>query len=83
MADEQSGIEVTKTTTVSTPEPKGGTIDRILYLLFGGMVLFAVLLIFVNYQFKEDGQSFQVFAGLLTGFSGAFFAKIKGGGDSK
>lgn len=71
-------IEVTKTTTVSSGT-QSHCIDRILYLLFAGMLVFAVMLVLVEKFFASDGQIFQVVAGLLTGFSGAFFAKIKGG----
>lgn len=51
-------------------------IDPVLYLLFAGMVLFAGILIAVEHFFMQDGQMFQVMAGLLTGFSGAFFGRI-------
>lgn len=52
-------------------------IDPVLWLLFLGMVLAAGTLIFVEHFFKDDGQVFQVFAGLLASFSGAFFLRVK------
>ena len=51
-------------------------VDKILYLLFAGIVIFSVLLIFVEKFFMSDGQMFQVMAGVLTAFSGAFFGRI-------
>lgn len=51
-------------------------IDPVLYLLFIGMVFFAIILIFCEHYFMSDGQMFQVMAGLLTGFGGAFFGRI-------
>ena len=51
-------------------------VDKILYLLFAGIVIFSILLIFVEKFFMSDGQMFQVMAGVLTAFSGAFFGRI-------
>ena len=52
-------------------------VDPVLYLLFIGMVFFTAVLIGVEYFFKDDGQVFQVVAGILTGFAGSFFTKLK------
>lgn len=52
-------------------------IDRVLYLLFAGMLFFTAVLIGVEYFFKDDAQVFQVIAGILTGFTGAFFGRLK------
>ena len=54
-------------------------IEPIMYMLFGGMVFFTAILIGIEVWFKDDGQVFQVVAGLLTGFSGAFFGRLKTG----
>ena len=54
-----------------------GDIEGTLMLLFGGMVWFTIVLIFVEYRFNNDAQVFQVVAGLVTGFAGAFFAMVK------
>lgn len=51
-------------------------VDPILYLLFVGIVTFSILLIAVEHYFMSDGQMFQVMAGVLTGFTGAFFGRI-------
>ncbi len=53
------------------------SVEPILYLLASLMLLFTVTLIGVEYFFRTDAQVFQVVAGLLTGCSGAFFARIK------
>lgn len=52
-------------------------VDPILWMLFAGMFMFAGVLIFIEYAFKDDGQLFQVFSGMLTAFSGAFFMRVK------
>lgn len=59
-----------------TPPEK---IDPVLYLLFSGMIFFTLILIGVEYFFMADGQMFQVVAGVLTGFTGAFFGRMKPG----
>jgi hypothetical protein len=41
------------------------------------MVFFCGVLIFCEHFFPMDGQIFQVIAGLLSGFSGAFFMRVK------
>lgn len=52
------------------------SVEPILYLLFLGIVIFAVMLFAADFVFKDDGQVFQVIAGLLTAFSGAFFMRV-------
>lgn len=47
-------------------------LDPILKLLLGGIVFFLAVLLYIQKWFPNDGQTFQVVAGLLTGFSGAF-----------
>jgi hypothetical protein len=51
-------------------------VDRILYLLFSGIVIFSIILILCEHYFMSDGQMFQVIASVLTGFTGAFFGRI-------
>lgn len=51
--------------------------DPIVWMLFGGTIFFTFVLIGVAYFFKTDGQTFQVVAGLLTGFAGALLTRIK------
>lgn len=58
-------------------------VEPIVYLLFIGMALFAVALVLVKLLFPQDGQMFQVFAGLLSGFSGAFFMRIRSGSQAE
>ncbi len=60
----------------SAPEPAHEKIEPILKLLFIGMVVFLGALFACEILFKDDGQIFQVVAGLLAGFSGAFFGRI-------
>jgi hypothetical protein len=57
------------------PEP----VDPVLYLLFAGMIFFTMILIGVEHFFMQDAQVFQVIAGVLTGFTGAFFGRMKPG----
>ena len=52
-------------------------VDYVLFLLFAGMLMFAGLLFVCDVWFKDDAQLFQVIAGLLTGFSGSFFTRLK------
>lgn len=78
MADEQSGIEVTKTTTVSTgPSPQMQGVERILYLLLGGIAFFSLVLIVVEVFFRTESDVFQVFANVLSAFVGAFLLRVK------
>ncbi len=52
-------------------------IDSILYLL-AAMVIFFTVLLFISAKFMEnDSQTFQVVASLVTGFAGAFLARVK------
>jgi hypothetical protein len=53
------------------------SLDPVLLLLFGGMCLFTFVLLAVTKFFSEDGQIFQVISGLVMGFAGAFFGRIK------
>ena len=57
-------------------KPQGEKIDRVLFLLFAGMVFYTVVLIFCEHYFMQDGQMFQVIAGVLAGFGGCFFGRI-------
>lgn len=52
-------------------------IDPLDKLLLFGIVFFAGILIYIARWAPQDGQTFQVISGLLTGFSGAFFARLK------
>lgn len=56
---------------------KRDKLEPVVILLFTGMIFFSGVLIFCEYQFPMDGQVFQVFSGLLTGFAGAFFMRTK------
>ena len=57
-------------------------IDAIDKLLFLGILIFTALLMIEAKFYATDGQTFQVISGLLTGFSGAFLARIKPKQDS-
>jgi hypothetical protein len=52
-------------------------VEPVVVLLFLGMVFFTFMLFASEKWFPSDGQMFQVVAGLLSGFSGAFFMRIK------
>jgi hypothetical protein len=52
-------------------------IEPVVLLLFTGMLVFTVVVMACEKFYPMDGQLFQVFAGLLTGFSGAFFMRVK------
>ena len=52
-------------------------LDPVLILLFMGIMVFTVILLFCEYFFKTDGQIFQVISGIVTGFAGAFFGRMK------
>lgn len=52
-------------------------LDRVLILLFIGIVFFTGVLFAAELWFKDDSQLFQVVAGVLTGFTGAFFGRMK------
>ena len=58
-------------------KPMQDKIEPVVLLLFLGMIIFAGVLLGCEHFFPMDGQLFQVFAGLLTGFSGAFFMRVK------
>ena len=60
-------------------KPKGH-MEPIDMLLFIGMMVFSVIIFVCNVMFPMDGQIFQVYSGVLGGFTGAFFARLK---DSK
>lgn len=51
--------------------------DRTLLLLFVGIILFTMILFASEIWFMSDSQMFQVIAGVLTAFTGAFFGRIK------
>lgn len=52
-------------------------VDPVLWLLFLGMLVFTAILLYVEKFYPNDGQIFQVISGLVTGFAGAFFARMK------
>lgn len=52
-------------------------IEPILILLLGGVVFFTLLMIGTNFFFPNDGQVFTTISNLISGFSGAFFMRVK------
>ncbi len=52
-------------------------LEPIVLLLFVGMLFWTGMLFICQKFYPDDGQIFQVISGLLTGFSGAFFMRIK------
>ena len=57
-----------------------GHLEPMDLLLFIGMMVFSIIIFVCNVLFPMDGQIFQVYSGVLGGFTGAFFARLK---DSK
>ncbi len=62
-----------------TPEPEKTkqSVDSVDQLLLGGIVFFVLLMILVSVWEPNDGQTFQVLTGLVTGFTAAFLARLK------
>ncbi len=58
-------------------KPSEARIEPIMYLLFAGMLIFTGILLWIAQARPNDGQTFQVIAGLLTAFSGSFFTRLK------
>ena len=52
-------------------------LDAVDKLLFCGIIFFTFMLIAISKWSPNDGQTFQVVSGLLTGFGAAFFARMK------
>lgn len=63
------------------PEPNPPTqrerIEPVVWLLFGGTVLFAAMLVVVSKWSPDDGQTFTVLSGLTTGFASALMIRVK------
>jgi hypothetical protein len=72
----QPTATTTTTTNVSTSPSRLRDIEAIDKLLFTGIVFFTLLLIAISKLSPSDVQTFQVISGLLTGFGGAFFARM-------
>lgn len=53
------------------------SIEPVLYLLTLIVVFFTALLFVASYTLPNDGQTFQVISGLLTGFAGALLGRVK------
>ena len=68
---------LTQTSSPTPPTPMCERVDYVTVMLFLGIVFFAGAMVLVDQVFKDDGQIFQVFAGLVTAFSGGFFTRIK------
>ena len=52
-------------------------VEPVLKLIAAGLVFFTVVLIGVDWGMHQDTQIFQVIAGILAGFAGGFFSRIK------
>jgi len=52
------------------------SIDKVVYLLTFLVLVFTGLLIYVAKTSPNDGQTFQIVSGLVTGFSGALLMRI-------
>ncbi len=67
----------TTTTRVSVPDPHHEPLDKVFLVLLGSTVLFALLTMGVARWTPNDGQTFQIFGGLTTGFAGATLGRVK------
>lgn len=52
-------------------------IEPIVLLLVGLVLFFTCILVWVAKFMSSDGQTFQIIAGLVTGFSGALLMRVK------
>ncbi len=52
-------------------------VEPIVYLLFAAVVFFTLLLVAISKWSPNDGQTFQVVSGLVTGFAGALLMRVK------
>jgi hypothetical protein len=52
-------------------------VEPIVLLLVALVIFFTVILIGVARMMSSDGQTFQIIAGLVTGFSGALLMRVK------
>lgn len=57
--------------------PMPANVEPMDKLLFFGIMLFVILLIGVSKWSPNDGQTFQVLSGCLTGFVGAFLGRMQ------
>ena len=69
MADDPSS-------TTASINPTTGKVDRITAMLWLSVMIFAGVLVVVDKLFPNEGQVFQVIAGLATGFMGALLNRI-------
>lgn len=78
MADEPS-IEVTKTTSITTPVHATGFrgLDSVLLLLMCGIVFFTLILLAVEAFWRNESDIFQVLSNVLSAFVGAFLLRVK------
>lgn len=52
-------------------------LEPVLLLLAAMVIFFTGLLIWSSTHLANDGQTFQVLSGLVTGFAGAFLMRVK------
>ena len=57
-------------------KPQDWRIEPVLLLLFAGMLLFTLVLIYITHLFPANDKVFTVVSGLITGFAGAFFMRV-------
>ncbi len=61
------------------PEPANSPhkLEPIIWLLFGAVVFFSLMLVAISKWSPNDGQTFQVVSSLVTGFAGALMMRVK------
>lgn len=52
-------------------------IEPIIYLLFGAVVFFSLMLVGISKWSPNDGQTFQCISTLVSGFAGALMMRVK------
>jgi hypothetical protein len=69
--------ETQVTTTLQTTNASPSSVDGVLWMLFGGLLFYSVLLIGCYKLFAGDQMILEIVSNLLSGFMGAFFLHIK------
>jgi hypothetical protein len=76
--DEQPQVATTPAQQSAPPPPHCERIEPVVWLLFGGTILFAAMIIGISKWSPNDGQTFQWLTTVGGGFAGALWTKITG-----
>lgn len=58
-------------------KPRDTGVEPIIWLLSGLLIFFSGILILCDVKLANDGQVFQVFAGIVSNITGALFMRVK------